>query len=89
MSDNRTLIGADGQQRLQSFYIGLHGSFGGKKMFFDLYSDFQKGEYIADCLWYPAGELYDKLSASGGNSDGIADEIIFAQGVTEPHKEPN
>ena len=107
----------DGQQRLQSFYIGLHGSFGGKKMFFDLYSDFQKGDYdfkfakptqgkssvknieraervlaagevetIAECLWYPAGELYEKLSRAGGNSDGIADEIISAQGVTEPHK---
>ncbi|MBR1807149.1 MAG: hypothetical protein IJ774_12300 [Selenomonadaceae bacterium] len=35
----------DGQQRLQSFYIGLCASFGGKKMFFNLYSDFQKGEY--------------------------------------------
>jgi len=30
----------DGQQRLQSFYIGLKGSFNGKVMYFDLYSDF-------------------------------------------------
>jgi uncharacterized protein with ParB-like and HNH nuclease domain len=31
----------DGQQRLQSFYIGLKGSFNGKVMYFDLYSDFK------------------------------------------------
>ena len=43
--DDEQFFVIDGQQRLQSFYIGLCGSFGGKKMFFDLYSDFQKGEY--------------------------------------------
>jgi hypothetical protein len=30
----------DGQQRLQSFYIGFSGSINGKILFFDLYSDF-------------------------------------------------
>lgn len=30
----------DGQQRLQSFYIGLKGSINGKVLYFDLYSDF-------------------------------------------------
>lgn len=30
----------DGQQRLQSFYIGLNGSINGKVLYFDLYSDF-------------------------------------------------
>ncbi|KAA6340880.1 hypothetical protein EZS27_011281 [termite gut metagenome] len=30
----------DGQQRLQSFYIGLKGSIGGKVLYFDLFSDF-------------------------------------------------
>lgn len=30
----------DGQQRLQSFYIGLKGSINGKTMYFDLYSNF-------------------------------------------------
>ncbi len=30
----------DGQQRLQSFYIGLKGSIYGKVLFFDLYSDY-------------------------------------------------
>ncbi len=30
----------DGQQRLQSFYIGLKGSIKGKVLFFDLYSDY-------------------------------------------------
>ncbi len=35
----------DGQQRLQSFYIGLVGSFNGKRLFYDLYSDFSDDEY--------------------------------------------
>lgn len=30
----------DGQQRLQSFYIGLKGSINGKVLFFDLFSDY-------------------------------------------------
>lgn len=30
----------DGQQRLQSFYIGLRGSINGKILYFDLFSDF-------------------------------------------------
>jgi sulfur relay (sulfurtransferase) DsrC/TusE family protein len=30
----------DGQQRLQSFYIGLKGSINGKVLYFDLYSDY-------------------------------------------------
>lgn len=32
----------DGQQRLQTFYIGLKGSINGKVLYFDLYSDFNK-----------------------------------------------
>ncbi len=35
----------DGQQRLQSFYIGLVGTYSGKRMFFDLYSDYSEDEY--------------------------------------------
>lgn len=35
----------DGQQRLQSFYIGLDGSYNGKKLFFDLFSDFNHSEF--------------------------------------------
>lgn len=35
----------DGQQRLQTFYIGLLGSLNGNVMYFDLFSDFQGEEY--------------------------------------------
>ncbi|MDR2594515.1 MAG: DUF262 domain-containing protein [Fibromonadaceae bacterium] len=35
----------DGQQRLQSFYIGLNGSFNGKILYFDLFSDYYNSEY--------------------------------------------
>jgi hypothetical protein len=31
----------DGQQRLQTFYIGLKGSINGKVLYFDLYSDYK------------------------------------------------
>ena len=33
----------DGQQRLQSFYLGLVGTYKGKHLFFDLYSDLDNG----------------------------------------------
>lgn len=35
----------DGQQRLQSFYIGLIGTIHGKKMYFDLFSDYENLEF--------------------------------------------
>ncbi|KIL36214.1 hypothetical protein SD71_09715 [Cohnella kolymensis] len=35
----------DGQQRLQSFYIGLMGSINGKILYFDLFSDYKNLEY--------------------------------------------
>lgn len=35
----------DGQQRLQSFYIGLVGTYHGKRMYFDLYSNYLQNEY--------------------------------------------
>lgn len=35
----------DGQQRLQSFYMGLDGSYNGKILFFDLFSDFSHDEF--------------------------------------------
>ena len=35
----------DGQQRLQSFYIGLTGSLNGKRLYFDLLSNCNNSEY--------------------------------------------
>lgn len=35
----------DGQQRLQSFYIGLVGTYKGKRLFFDLYSNYPEDEF--------------------------------------------
>lgn len=35
----------DGQQRLQSFYIGLLGTYNGRRMYYDLYSDYLEDEY--------------------------------------------
>jgi uncharacterized protein with ParB-like and HNH nuclease domain len=35
----------DGQQRLQSFYIGLTGTLNGKRLYFDLLSDYINSEY--------------------------------------------
>ncbi len=39
--DRTQLFVIDGQQRLQSFYIGLKGSYFGENLYFDLYSDYQ------------------------------------------------
>jgi hypothetical protein len=35
----------DGQQRLQSFYMGLCGTYNGKQLYFDLYSDYEENEF--------------------------------------------
>ncbi len=40
----------DGQQRLQSFYIGIKGSVNGNVMFFDLFSDYKNSEYYFQFL---------------------------------------
>ena len=37
MNSHQLII--DGQQRLQTFYIGLCGSYNGKSLYFDLFSD--------------------------------------------------
>lgn len=39
------LLIIDGQQRLQTFYIGLLGSLNGKILYFDLHSDYQNLDY--------------------------------------------
>lgn len=44
LEKNHNLV-IDGQQRLQSFYIGLTGSFNGKILYFDLFSDHKQMEY--------------------------------------------
>ena len=38
----------DGQQRLQSFYMGLWGTFGEKSLFYDLFSNYRENEYNFD-----------------------------------------
>ena len=35
----------DGQQRLQTFYMGLCGSYAGKQLYFDLYSDYEDNDF--------------------------------------------
>ncbi|MBI2664616.1 DUF262 domain-containing protein [Candidatus Woesearchaeota archaeon] len=44
LEKNHSLV-IDGQQRLQSFYIGLTGSINRKMLFFDLFSDYNNMEY--------------------------------------------
>ena len=52
----------DGQQRLQSFYIGLCGSYEKKELYFDLYSDFQIEEYDFK-FFLPEKEIFSDLNA--------------------------
>lgn len=39
------LLIIDGQQRLQSFYIGLCGTYNGKTLYYDLFSSYKEREY--------------------------------------------
>ena len=43
--DRNMLLVIDGQQRLQSFYIGLRGSYHGETMYYDLMSNYEEMEY--------------------------------------------
>lgn len=86
----------DGQQRLQSFYIGLCGSYNGKILYFDLFSKFETDEYefkfavhekqkvlpTEKNFWYPARDLYDRLSKAN-DADTVADKIIEAYKVPD------
>ena len=81
----------DGQQRLQSFYIGLCGSYNDKILYFDLFSKFEDDEYefkfaapekqkvlpTQKNFWYPTKDLYDSLSKAN-DADAVADKIIEA-----------
>lgn len=95
----------DGQQRLQSFYIGLSGMFNGKRLYFDLFSD-PEMEYdfrfavketdlpqmskertskntVSECLWYPAGELFQRLSTTT-KARQVSKELIQKFGIEDP-----
>ncbi len=85
----------DGQQRLQSFYIGLCGSYNGKILHFNLYSDFRNDEYEFNFLFpdkkkslkeknflYPAKDLFEKLSKTN-DAYAVAEEIIGQYAVPE------
>ena len=79
----------DGQQRLQTFYIGLCGSWENKNLYFDLFSDYKSNEYHfkfstpareknaakSENFWYSAAVLYNRLSTTN-NDTAVADEII-------------
>lgn len=43
--EHDTLFVIDGQQRLQSFYIGLAGTYNGRSMYFDICSDYDNEEF--------------------------------------------
>lgn len=80
----------DGQQRLQTFYIGLCGSFENKKLYFNLFSDYKSNKYdfkfstpgkeknftAAENFWYSAEILYNKLSKTNDDT-AVADAIIL------------
>ncbi len=85
----------DGQQRLQSFYIGLCGSYNGKILHFNLYSDFRNDEYEFNFVFpdkkkslkeknflYPAKDLFEKLSKTN-DAYAVAEEIIGQYAVPE------
>lgn len=54
----------DGQQRLQAFYIGLKGNFGGKVLYFDLYS-----EYFVDYQFKFENDISKLKAVSNENNE--------------------
>src|SRR5215470_16234644 len=44
LAKNHNLV-IDGQQRLQTFYIGLVGSYAGRQLYFDLFSDYEENDF--------------------------------------------
>lgn len=86
----------DGQQRLQSFYIGLCGSYNKKLLYFDLYGDWENDEYgfkfaapgkqkiipTEKNFWYPVKTLFEELSKAN-DADSVADKINDMQGVPD------
>lgn len=89
----------DGQQRLQSFYIGLCGSYNGKILYFDLFSKFKEDEYefkfnspekqkvlpTQKNFWYPTKDLYDRLS-NVRDAPNVADEICAKHEIADGEK---
>jgi uncharacterized protein with ParB-like and HNH nuclease domain len=59
----------DGQQRLQAFYMGLSGSFDGKVLYFDLYSD-----YKAEFEFKFENDVKNLPGKSKDNSDRVIPE---------------
>ena len=45
VNDSNLLLVIDGQQRLQSFYIGLCGTYNGMMLYYDLFSDYENYEH--------------------------------------------
>ena len=55
-----TLLIIDGQQRLQSFYTGLCGTYGGKILYFDLFSNPTKTDYNYNFKFAPSERVLFK-----------------------------
>lgn len=55
----------DGQQRLSAFYIGLTGSYNGKDLYFDLFSEWDKEDFYLQFVSNP-NELKKQVDASDG-----------------------
>ena len=77
----------DGQQRLQSFYIGLWGTFNGKSLFYDLFSNYRENEYN-----FRFGASADKLPPENKDSSVINEHfwyqasLLFDRLTREPHR---
>ena len=62
----------DGQQRLQSFYLGLWGTFGGKSLFYDLFSNYREYEYN-----FAFEVSSDKLPEKNKDSSAINEHLWY------------
>lgn len=80
LNDNNLLLVIDGQQRLQSFYMGLCGSYDRMIMYYDLFSDYDHYEHDFR-FEYPDKPLPSKSTEERSISEcfGYPAQTLFSQ----------
>jgi len=72
--DQNIFLVIDGQQRLQSFYIGMLGSFNGKKLYFNLLND-----YNMQVFEFKFANDSTKLPKKSKDNEGVEQDNLWYQ----------
>ena len=72
LNDSNLLLVIDGQQRLQSFYIGLCGTYDGMMLYYDLFSDYEHYEHD-----FSFADPAKPLSSKNTDRDGLTECLWY------------